>query len=139
MEAPKLPLQQSELLRQFGKDLLARPDLCAALIQEAASGPLSDGQMAMLVAALDEARMADESGQRKGRTLLDDMRDVVALLDADLTSQTALSLSSAWTRAGLTRHHRWPMRSSPKTRMPLPTSTAFPTSPMRCSTVSSKA
>lgn len=102
VEAPKLPLQQSELLRQFGKDLLARPDLCAALIQEAASGPLSDGQMAMLVAALDEARMADESGQRKGRTLLDDMRDVVALLDADLTSQTALSLSSAWTRAGLT-------------------------------------
>lgn len=102
VEAPKLPLQQSELLRRCGKDLLTRPDLCAALIQEAASGPLSDGQMAMLVAALDEARMADENGQRKGRTFLDDMRDVVALLDADLTSQTALSLSSAWTRAGLT-------------------------------------
>ena len=40
VEAPKLPLQQSELLRQFGKDLLARPDLCAALIQEAGEWPI---------------------------------------------------------------------------------------------------
>ena len=102
VEAAKSASQQSELLRQCGKDLLARPNICAALIQGAANSQLSDGQMAILVGALDEARMADENGQRKGRAFLDDMRDVVALLDAKLTSQAALSLSSAWSRAGLT-------------------------------------
>ena len=102
VEAAKMPAEQSELLRRCGKDLLARPDLCAELIQEAKTGPLSDGQMSVLTAALDEARMADENAQRKGRAFLDDMRDAVALLDTELTSQAALSLSSAWTRAGLT-------------------------------------
>ena len=56
----------------------------------------------MLTAALKAARMADENAQRKGRAFLDDMRDVVALLDTELTAQAALSLSRAWTRAGLT-------------------------------------
>ena len=102
VEAAKVSAEQSELLRRCGKDLLARPDLCAELIQVAKTGPLSDGQMAVLSAALDEARMADENAQRKGRAFLDDMRDVVAMLDTQLTSQAALSLSSAWTRAGLT-------------------------------------
>lgn len=102
VEAAKLPTVQSELLRRCGKDLFARPDLCAELIHEAKTGPLSNGQMSVLTAALDEARMADENAQRKGRAFLDDMRDVVALLDTELTSQAALSLSSAWTRAGLT-------------------------------------
>lgn len=102
VEAAKMPTEQSELLRRCGKDLLARPDLCAELIQVAKTGPLSDGQMSVLTAALDEARMADENAQRKGRAFLDDMRDVVALLDTELTSQAALSLSSTWTRAGLT-------------------------------------
>lgn len=102
VEAAKMPADQSELLRRFGKDLLARPDLCAELIQEAKTGPLSDGQMSVLTAALDEARMADENAQRKGRAFLDHMRDVVALLDTELTSHAALSLSSAWTRADLT-------------------------------------
>ena len=102
VEAAKVPAEQSELLRRCGKDLLARPDLCAELIQVAKTGPLTDGQMSVLTAALDEARMADENAQRKGRAFLEEMRDVVALLDTDLTSQAALSLSSAWTRAGLT-------------------------------------
>lgn len=101
VEAAKTPSQQSELLRRCGKDLLSRPQMCAGLIHEAKTGPLSDGQMAVLVATLDEARMADENAQRKGRAFLDDMRDVVALLDTELTAQAALSLSSAWTRAGL--------------------------------------
>lgn len=100
-EATKVPTEQSEVLRRCGKDLLARPDLCAELIQLAKTGPLSQGQMSVLTAALDEARMADENAQRKGRAFLDDMRDVVALLDTELTPQAALSLSSAWTRAGL--------------------------------------
>jgi len=102
VEAAKLPAEQSELLRHCGKDLLARPDLCAELIQETKTGPLSDGQMSLLTAALEAARMADENAQRKGRVFLDDMRDTVALLDTELTFQAALSLSSAWTRAGLT-------------------------------------
>lgn len=102
VEAATKPTEQSELLRRCGKDLLARPDLCAELIQEARTGPLSDGQMSVLTAALDEARMADENAQRKGRAFLDDMRDAVAVLVTELTSQAALSLSSAWTRAGLT-------------------------------------
>jgi yecA family protein len=76
--------------------------MCAGLIHEAKTGPFSDGHRSLLIAALDEARMADENGQRKGRAFLEDMRDVVALLDTDLTAQAALSLSSAWTRAGLT-------------------------------------
>jgi hypothetical protein len=76
--------------------------MCAGLIHEAKTGPLSDGHRSLLIAALDEARMADENGQRKGRAFLEDMHDVVALLDTDLTAQAALSLSSAWTRAGLT-------------------------------------
>ena len=95
------PSQQTELLRRFGKDLLARPHMCAELIHEAKTGRLSDDHLTLLIAALDEARMADENGQRKGRAFLDDMRDVVAVLDTELTSQAALSLSSAWTRAGL--------------------------------------
>ena len=45
VEAAKVPTEQSELLRRCGKDLLARPDLCADLIQEAKTAPLSDGQM----------------------------------------------------------------------------------------------
>lgn len=102
VEAATQPSHQSELLQRCGKDLLARPQTCAELIHAAKTGPLSDGQAALLIAALDEARMADENGQRKGRCFLDDMRDVVALLDTDLTLQAALSLSSAWTRAGLT-------------------------------------
>ena len=102
VEAMKLPLQQSELLRRCGKELLARPVWCAELIQEAKTGPLSGGQMLVLTAALDEARMADENAQRKGRAFLDDVRDVVTLLNTELTSQAALSLSCAWTRAGLT-------------------------------------
>lgn len=102
VEAAKMPAEQSELLRRFGKDLLARPDLCAELILEVKTGPLSEGQMSVLTAALDEARMADENAQRKGRAFLDHMRDAVALLDTELTAQAALSLSSAWTRAGLT-------------------------------------
>lgn len=101
VEAAKMPNEQSELLRRCGKDLLARPDLCAELIQEAKTGPLSDGQMSVLTAALDEARMADENAQRKGRAFLEYMRDVIGLLDTELTPQAALSLSSAWTRAGL--------------------------------------
>ena len=102
VEAAKPPSQQSELLRRCGKDLLARPEMCAGLIHEAKTGPLSDGHLTLLIAALDEARMADENGQRKGRDFLYDMRDVVALLDTELTSHAALSLSSAWSRAGLT-------------------------------------
>lgn len=101
VEAETSPSRQSELLRRCGKDLLARPDLCVELIHEAKTSPLPDGQMSVLIAALDEARMADENGQRKGRAFLHDMRDVVALLDTELTSQAALSLSSAWSRAGL--------------------------------------
>lgn len=102
VEAANVPTKQSELLRRCGKDLLARPDLCTDLIQEVKTGPLSDGQMLVLSAALEEARMSDENAQRKGRAFLDDMRDVVAALSTDLTSQAALSLSAAWTRAGLT-------------------------------------
>jgi yecA family protein len=102
VEAAKTPSQQSELLRRCGKDLLARPEMCAELIKEAKTGPLSDARMSVLIAALDGARMADENAQRTGRAFLDNMRDVVAELDNDLTAQAALSLSSAWTRAGLT-------------------------------------
>jgi yecA family protein len=101
VEVATQPSQQSELLRRCGKDLLARPDLCAGLIHETKDRPLSDSQKALLTAALDEARMADENGQRKGRAFLDDMRDVVALLDTELAPDMALSLSSAWSRAGL--------------------------------------
>lgn len=102
VEAAKVPGEQSELLRRCGKDLLARPDLCAELIQVAKTGPLTEGQMSVLTAALDEARMADENAQRKGRAFLDDMSDVMTLLDTELPPQAALSLSSAWARAGLT-------------------------------------
>jgi hypothetical protein len=101
VEVATQPSQQSELLRRCGKDLLARPDLCAGLIHETKDHPLSDSQKALLTAALDEARMADENGQRKGRAFLDDMRDVVALLDTELAPDVALFLSSAWSRAGL--------------------------------------
>lgn len=72
VEAAKVPPEQSELLRRCGKDLLARPELCAELIQVAKTGPLSQGQMSVLTAALDEARMADENAQRKGRAFLED-------------------------------------------------------------------
>lgn len=102
VDAAKSPSSHSELLRRFGKQLLARPDLCAGLINEAATSRLSDGQMELLIAALDEARMADENGQGKGHAFLDAMRDVVAQLDTALTSKAVLSLSSAWSRAGLT-------------------------------------
>ncbi len=102
VETVKPTLQRSELLHRFGQELLTRPDNCAMLIREAGRGQLSDGQMAVLTAALDEARMADENGQRKGRAFLDAMRDAVAGLDTALTSGAALSLSSSWVRAGLT-------------------------------------
>ena len=96
------PLQQSQLLPRFGQNLFVRPDMCAELIREATTGPLSDGQMELLISALESARMADENGQRKGRAFLDAMSDEVALLDTKLTAESAFSLSSAWSRAGLT-------------------------------------
>ncbi len=93
--------RHSDVLRRCGKELFARPDMCAALISAAKTDPLSDGEMQLLTAALDEARMADENAQRKGRAFLDAMRDEVARLDTALTSKAALSLSSVWSRAGL--------------------------------------
>ena len=102
VESTKLPSQRSKILQRYGSDLLARPDLCAELIQEAKTGPLSDGQVSVLAAALDEARMADEAAQRRGRDFLNEMLDEVALLNTDLTFKAALSLSSAWRCAGLT-------------------------------------
>jgi len=102
VETEKSPSRQSELLLRCGRELLAQPHECAGLIHRAKTGPLSNGQTVLLIAALDEARMADENGRHKGRAFLDDMGDTVASLEAELTIEAALSLSSAWTRAGLT-------------------------------------
>ena len=53
VEAENPPSEQSELLRRCGKDLLARPDMCAGLLHESKTELLSDGYPMRTVSAKD--------------------------------------------------------------------------------------
>ena len=98
---------RADLLKRFGRGLLCRPQDAVELLAEAASveglGAREEALTQLLSAALDEARMARENGQRQGDALIDLLEaEMRRLAEAKrLSFKGRLALSSAWVRAGL--------------------------------------
>lgn len=98
---------QVDQLKDFGQVLLDRPEDAAGLLDAIAAmtgaGVREEQVTQLLGMALDEARMARESGQNRGAAFIDAMEARLDRLVGDdhLSFKGRLALSSSWVRAGL--------------------------------------
>ena len=98
----------SERLKRFGRALLDMPDAAARLLDEIAAVTGSDARdehlSQLMSAALDEARMARENGQKRGAAFIAALEEQLTHLRASdrMSFQGCLAMSSSWVRAGLT-------------------------------------
>jgi len=98
---------QAEPLQRFARALVDSPDLAARLLEALAgtdaSGDREERMSRLLCAALDEARMARENGQRRGAVFIEALEDALARLAGNgaLSGRGRLALSGSWVRAGL--------------------------------------
>lgn len=99
---------RAEQLEKFGRVLLDAPEDASDLLDEIAgmttAGAREEKMTDLLGAALDEARMARENGQKRGATFIETLEDRVGQLVAagSLSFRGSLAVSSTWVRAGLT-------------------------------------
>lgn len=99
---------QDDALRQFGRGISEAPDEGAQLLAEIASidatGPHEERLSVLFTSALDEARMAMENGQARGRAFIAAVEDRLAHAsrEDELTLIGSFALSGCWVRAGLT-------------------------------------
>jgi hypothetical protein len=99
---------QAELLKRFGRALLDMPDAAAQLLEETAtvtgSGAREENLAQLMSAALDEARMARENGQKRGAAFIGVLEAHLDHLQATdrVSFKGTLAVSSSWVRAGLT-------------------------------------
>ena len=101
--------EQSLAYQQVAKLLLDDPESVVALQDSLCQTPdtamdRTTASSTLLTAVLDEARMANENGQRKGAAFLSRMTEALEHRLAEtgvLGSAASLSVSAAWARAGL--------------------------------------
>ena len=99
---------QAELLKRFGRALLDMPDAAARLLEETAtvmeSGAREENLTQLMSAALDEARMARENGQKRGAAFIEVLEEHLDHLQATdrMSFKGTFAVSSSWVRAGLT-------------------------------------
>lgn len=99
---------RAEQLEKFGRVLLDAPEDASDLLDEIAgmtTASAREEQMSHLLgAALDQARMARENGQKRGAAFIETLEDQVGQLVAtgSLSFRGSLAVSSTWVRAGLT-------------------------------------
>ena len=107
LEQASGPRQQADRLKTSGRALVDAPDLAAQLVDEMAGistvGPREEQLSRLLGAALDEARMARENGQKRGAALVDALEEQLDRLVAanGLSFRGRLLMSACWVRAGL--------------------------------------
>lgn len=102
------PKVQAENVTRFGRTLLEAPadaaDVLEALAGTSTGGAEEENISLLLGAALDEARMARENGQRHGALFIDTLEAHLDQLVSvnRLTFRGSLAVSGTWMRAGLT-------------------------------------
>ncbi len=107
LDQSSAPRRQSDRLKGFGRALMDDSDLARQLVDEiagiSAAGAREEQLSQLLGAALDEARMARENGQKRGAALIDALEEQLGrLVDANAMSfRGRLALSGSWVRAGL--------------------------------------
>ncbi|MBI1246133.1 MAG: UPF0149 family protein [Alphaproteobacteria bacterium] len=98
---------QADDLKRFGRALVDAPDDAVQLLNATggitATGTHEERMTQLLAAALDEARMARENGQRRGAAFIDALEQQLSRLAGtdSLTTNGRLAVSGSWVRAGL--------------------------------------